>query len=259
MLPVVRRIAKIPLDSVDHDSVANPSTSEFGFMIVAIQKPNAVKFLAGLLLVVGSAGMINGQNVIRDYVGDRHAQYSPFDHQQRGLVYRMHTGHAGLFGECDDDRQKMISPYIDWHCRKQECSSPGRFVREIFSDMFRKNERLTDGAGACVFGRCQQCNGNSSECNCDSSRHQSMAQRQSIPQRLAPQSQYSNQSRIPQNRSGEYLNQPPRLRQSTETPQLRSASYSSDRRATAYSAQSSKTKFKSIYDQYGEVQKSKTE
>lgn len=112
------------------------------------------------------AAQANGQTVFQDYVLDRYAQYSPFDHQQRGLIYRIHTGHAGIFGNCDDDRAKMVSPYIDWYCRRPDRNLTLHFARELVTDMFRKNQRLTDGAGACVFGRCQDCRQPSADCHC---------------------------------------------------------------------------------------------
>ena len=126
-------------------------------------------YIVGLTLItlaVCSSGL-TAQNVYKDYNRDEYAQYSALDHQQRGLLYKIHTGHAGIFGDCDDDRQKMISPYIDWHCRKPDCFLGMRFVKEIMSDMFRKNQRLTDGAGACVYGFCEKCKGATGECQCD--------------------------------------------------------------------------------------------
>lgn len=135
------------------------------------------------------------QNVYKDYVQDRYAQYSPFDHANRGLIYKLQTGHAGWFGKCDDDRQKMVSPYIDWHCRKSDACLPIQFTKDLFGDIFRKSDRLRDGAGGCACGNCgtSECNGscqapihNGSEAqlgslNQTNSRHQRIA---SKPTRL---------------------------------------------------------------------------
>ena len=99
--------------------------------------------------------ILPGQNVYKDFVVDAGSQYDPLDYQQRGIVYQLQTGHFGLFGNCDDDRQKMLSPYIDWHCRSPQCKQPLGFVRDMANDLFRKSERLVAGAGSCVLGGCR--------------------------------------------------------------------------------------------------------
>lgn len=124
-------------------------------------KQTITTFIAAACLVstIQSTGM--AQNVYKDYVSDKYAQYSPFDHANRGLIYKMQTGHAGWFGKCDDDRQKMVSPYIDWHCRKPDACLPVRFTKDLFADIIKKSDRLRDSAGGCVCGQCKSadCNG----------------------------------------------------------------------------------------------------
>ena len=123
--------------------------------------------LAFAVVLIGARSGYS-QNVYKDYVTDECAQYSPFDYQQRGLVYRVHTGHAGIFGNCDDDRQKMVSPYIDWHCRTRQPNLAIWFVRDLFADTFRKSQRVADGAGACLIGRCHHCQQSTADCQCHS-------------------------------------------------------------------------------------------
>lgn len=119
-------------------------------------------FISTICMICCNPSIGFSQNVYKDYVQDKHAQYSPFDHANRGLIYKMQTGHAGWFGKCDDDRQKMVSPYIDWHCRKPDACLPVQFTKDLFADIFRKSDRLRDSAGGCACGNCQSddCNGN---------------------------------------------------------------------------------------------------
>lgn len=150
--------------------------------------------LAAALLLGCIAGPSSAQNVYKDYVADRCSQYSPFDHQQRGLVYRMHTGHAGLFGNCDDDRQKMVSPYIDWHCRTPDRRLGLRFVNEMFTDIFRKSQRFADGAGACVIDLCHSCRQEPGDCHCQE--NLASAQQPHLNGVVARKNEYSTASKL---------------------------------------------------------------
>jgi hypothetical protein len=94
------------------------------------------------------------QNVFRDYVLDKNAQYQPTDHWNRGGVYRVQTGHAGFFADCDDDVNKLYSPYISWGCRPDR--KYNLFV-DMFNDVHRRQQRFLAGAGACATGVCQHC------------------------------------------------------------------------------------------------------
>ncbi len=125
-------------------------------------KKTITTFIAAVCLFSTLQTTGSAQNVYKDYVQDKYAQYSPFDHANRGLIYKMQTGHAGWFGKCDDDRQKMVSPYIDWHCRKPDACLPVRFTKDLFADIFKKSDRLRDSAGGCICGDCNSadCNGN---------------------------------------------------------------------------------------------------
>lgn len=104
-------------------------------------------FVASGLVLAFLAEHAQAQNVVRDYVLDRHVDYQPDDHVNRGFIYRLQTGHAGLFKNCDGDLNKMYSPYINWNCRP---GSPPRPVSNVASDFDRKLTHFHDGAGACA-------------------------------------------------------------------------------------------------------------
>lgn len=105
-------------------------------------------FIASGLVLLFLAEQVQAQNVIRDYVLDKHENYQPDDHVNRGLIYRMQTGHAGFFKNCDGDLDKMYSPYINWNCRP---GSPPRPVSNSVRDFDRKLTRFRDGAGGCTI------------------------------------------------------------------------------------------------------------
>ena len=103
-------------------------------------------FIASGLSLLFLSEQVQAQNVIRDFVLDKHADYQPDDHVNRGGIYRMQTGHAGAFKNCDDDLNKMYSPYINWNCRP---GSPPRPLANFVSDFDRKLTRFRDGIGGC--------------------------------------------------------------------------------------------------------------
>jgi hypothetical protein len=74
--------------------------------------------------------------------------YAAEDFQNRGLLYRMQVGQAGLFRNCDEEPCKRYSPYINWDHRP--CQPQYRLVTDMIGDWNRKVERLMGGAGACA-------------------------------------------------------------------------------------------------------------
>ncbi len=90
----------------------------------------------------------------QDYITDKPFQYSPDDPWQRGNVFRMQTGHSGLFRNCDNEELKRFSPYICWKVH-HEPDFPGlRGARAFFSlDLCEVKQRIRDGAGCCA-GNC---------------------------------------------------------------------------------------------------------
>lgn len=58
-----------------------------------------------------------GQNLYQDYHVNRTGVYSPSDPWVKGHVFRTHTGHDGLFYNCDGEEDKRCSPYIRWSQR----------------------------------------------------------------------------------------------------------------------------------------------
>lgn len=231
-----------------------------------IKRPSLWLLLTAAIM---APGLVHGQNVYKDYVRDSNAQYSPCDHQQRGLVYRTQTGHAGFFGNCDDDRLKMNSPYIDWHCRMADCRLPAQFVSEMFGDFFRKNQRLTDGAGACVWGRCGRCDQQSGDCQCGETQidqshlgQRTVSNSQKVNSQKA-ESRYAEQQRSLSSQSVQFATRrnDPRHQQSTASAAQRTAfnrqslTYRGDAaksnspsREMAYAAPRQNQRYSSIYD-----------
>lgn len=127
-----------------------------------------------LALCLGWTLPLTAQNVYKDYVRDRNAQYTPVDYVNRGSVYKMQTGHFGAYGHCDEDRLKMESPYIDWHCRTPDCWLPVWYAKDLCRDIFRKQERHQNSVGGCGwgclpgFGKKKSCpSGNCGNSSCD--------------------------------------------------------------------------------------------
>jgi len=94
------------------------------------------------------------ENFKKDYITDKPYRYSPDDPWERGNVFRMQTGHSGLFRNCDNEEQKRFSPYICWKVHN-EPDFPGlRGARAFFSlDLCEVKQRIRDGAGCCA-GNC---------------------------------------------------------------------------------------------------------
>jgi hypothetical protein len=61
-----------------------------------------------------SGGSALGQTFLQDYVWNRPGVFAPCDPWEKGAVFRTHTGHDGLFYNCDGEEEKRCSPYIYW-------------------------------------------------------------------------------------------------------------------------------------------------
>lgn len=62
----------------------------------------------------GLAATAVAQSVYQDYHVNRTGFYSPSDPWVKGHIFRTHTGHDGLFYNCDNEEDKRCSPYIRW-------------------------------------------------------------------------------------------------------------------------------------------------
>jgi hypothetical protein len=73
-------------------------------------------------------------------------QYQPNDPWTKGCVYRLHTGHAGKFYNCDCEEQKRFSEFICW--KNKQC--PQRICKGLFhcvvDDLDEVRQRIRDGA-----------------------------------------------------------------------------------------------------------------
>lgn len=93
-----------------------------------------------------------GQNFVRDYFVNEQRFYSPQDYYERGWIYRVQAGYAGLFNRCDDDAAKRYSPYIYWKERPSPACR-GRIYPNLSDaalEIEQGVQRFTDGAGNCA-------------------------------------------------------------------------------------------------------------
>ena len=77
--------------------------------VTTVLKPGA---LTGMCC--GRTDTALGQNLYQDSHVNRTGHYSPSDPWVKGHVFRTHTGHDGLFYNCDGEEDKRCSPYIRW-------------------------------------------------------------------------------------------------------------------------------------------------
>ena len=77
----------------------------------------------------------------------RTTQYAPDDYETRGRIYRLQTGQAGFFGDCDDDRSKRFNEHINWKCATHMPFNP---LNDLLNDFQRRAQRIRDGQGACA-------------------------------------------------------------------------------------------------------------
>jgi hypothetical protein len=143
-----------------------------------------MRFLLGLLVISTISSALcqpaEGQEfrkTVRDFCIEKPLQYSPDDPWTRSRVFRLYTGHAGLFYNCDCEEEKRNSPYICWKTTCENQILPKRsFLRIWTKDIENTRQRIIDGAGACCgegcgCHRCRQSTGatcGGSECKtCD--------------------------------------------------------------------------------------------
>ena len=98
---------------------------------------------------------IESQQLRADYPGP--VRYSPSDPEFRSKLFRLQTGHAGLFYNCDGEESKRNSPYICWNSqhsadwRNGACEACRRDRADV-------RQRLVDGS-------C--CSEKKPDCQCD--------------------------------------------------------------------------------------------
>ena len=93
----------------------------------------------------------------RDYRLDKPFQYQPSDPWYRGKVFNIHTGHYGLFYNCDDEECKRNSPYICWKVHHErdfpKWKRPRYYIQQ---DLNRVLSRIGNG-GCAPNAPCQSC------------------------------------------------------------------------------------------------------
>jgi len=115
--------------------------------------------LMALLLVVGIGQMAEAQltQIRRDY--RQPMTYSPDDPFTKGLVYRLQTGQAGKYFNCDCEEEKRYSPYIYWQTVCNH-THPKPYCTVLLRDLHEVKERVRAGACRggqdCTCGQCQQ-------------------------------------------------------------------------------------------------------
>jgi hypothetical protein len=115
--------------------------------------------LVALLLVVGIGQCAEAQltQIRRDY--RQPMTYSPDDPFTKGLVYRLQTGQAGKYFNCDGEEEKRYSPYIYWQTVCNH-THPKPYCTVLLRDIHEVKERVRAGACRggqnCTCGQCQQ-------------------------------------------------------------------------------------------------------
>ena len=118
--------------------------------------------LVALLLVVVTGQLAEAQltQIRRDY--RQPMTYSPDDPFTKGLVYRLQTGQAGKYFNCDCEEEKRYSPYIYWQTVCNH-THPKPYCTVLLRDLHEVKERVRAGACRggqnCTCGQCQQTTG----------------------------------------------------------------------------------------------------
>ncbi len=95
------------------------------------------------------------RHAIRDYFSGP-ITYSPFDPETRSKVFQAHTGHSGLFYNCDGEECKRNSPYICWKTNSDSLIPPRRGLwRGAKLDLAEVRQRIYDGAGEGCRPNCE--------------------------------------------------------------------------------------------------------
>lgn len=120
--------------------------------------------LAFLSLLVFGSDQCEAQwarDLVRaDFGSNTQIQYAPDDPSTRSRLFKLQTGQAGAFYNCDGEEDKRNSPYICW-----KTGHGDRFHRTLWDvlnwkkDKVEIAQRICDGAGACCSGggSCTSC------------------------------------------------------------------------------------------------------
>lgn len=108
--------------------------------------------LVGGILGISQVAEAQLTQLRRDY--QQPMTYSPADPFSKGWVYRLQTGQAGKYFNCDGEEQKRYSPYIYWQTVCNH-THPVPYCRVLLRDIHEVQERVR--AGACRGGQNCQC------------------------------------------------------------------------------------------------------
>lgn len=111
-----------------------------------------------------AATTTQGQEIrktLRDYRWDHPFVYQPSDPFVRSKTFQRHTGHYGLFYNCDNEECKRYSPHICWKTHwENDFPNWMRPFERLRHEWCQTKQRITDGAGMCAGVRgcqCQNC------------------------------------------------------------------------------------------------------
>ena len=132
-----------------------------------VEETDMLRMATGCLLfcVAMSCVQLDAQTLRKDYVLDAPISYQPSDPWVRGRVFRIHTGHAGLYYNCDQEECRRESPYICWKQENRSCDERGLplWRRQLEEALWRLNAGRcceTPYPGCqCEPGVCTACNG----------------------------------------------------------------------------------------------------
>lgn len=115
---------------------------------------------------------VDAQNVIRDYVKEYPVHYQPSDPWVRGVVFRNHIGHGGLFYNCDQQECKRNNPHITWNTQPYQCF-PRRPIRTtINQQVCEVKQRILWGGSGCFSCETPACAQGCNQCGtCQSCQH----------------------------------------------------------------------------------------
>lgn len=117
------------------------------------------------IVVTGIPSVAYSQELTKirdDYFLNPTRQNQPCDPWTRSVIWQIHTGHRGLFYNCDREEQKRFSPYICW--KNGEWPWTGETCRNsLRRDISGIKQRIIDGSCDCQGAhRCDR----NPPCNC---------------------------------------------------------------------------------------------
>jgi hypothetical protein len=126
---------------------------------------------AFLLAIISQTAFGQGivRDAVRDYVDDYPVHYQPQDPWTRGVIFRNHMGHGGLFYNCDQQECKRYSPYIVWKSQPYNCLPFQPVHTTISQQICEVKQRILWGGSGCFSCETPACAHNS--CNCQSCLH----------------------------------------------------------------------------------------